>query len=173
MAHTHFFKAFLFFVCLAAAAAFAAEIDVNGGFAGTGKPDGWNQNKPNMWDPEGKLTMTKVEDIGKTSVKLTSKTRKMHLYNKTAIPVQKGDAIEIRGLVKGQGKGVFGAYMYPMGWASTKGFNATDEWTEFVAKVDITTEKVKEVRVLVGVEPQGDVEFMNITVDKKEAAEKK
>ena len=167
----HTFFSFLFAVAgLATMALVAAEIDVNGAFAGTGKPDGWNANKPNMWDPEGALAMTKVEDIGKTSVKLTSKTKKMHLYNKTAIPVQKGDSIEIRGLVKGQGKGVFGAYMYPMGWASAKGFTASDEWTEFVAKLDITTVKVKEIRVLVGVEPGADVEFMNITVDKKEAS---
>lgn len=155
----------------------AAEVDINGAFAGKGAmPDGWRANRPNLWDPEGSLKMNKVPDIEKVSVQITSVKKKMNLYSAKAIPVQKGNIVEIKGMVKGKGKGSFGVYMYPMGSANYKGFSATDEWTEFTAKLDITNGKVKEVRVVLAVGPGSSVEFMNISasvLDGSAAAEKK
>ena len=149
----------------------AAEVDVNGAFAGKGSmPDGWNANKPNLWDPEGSLKMNRIPDIDKVSVLITSVKKKMNLYYKKAIPVQKGDTVEIKGMVKGKGQGNFGVYLYPMGAANFKGFSATEEWTEFVAKMDITNGKVKEVRVVLAVNPGSSVEFMNISVSVNSAA---
>lgn len=144
---------------------FAETLQINGAFNGSTVPDGWNVNKPKLWDSEGALTIQKIDEIEKNTILMTSRTKQMQLYTAKAFPVQKGDTVIVKGIVKGDGNGVFGIYNYPAGWASRNEFKGSGEWKEVVAKFAITTSKTKEVRIMVGVLPKSSIFFMDLTAE--------
>jgi hypothetical protein len=141
----------------------AAPMEFNGAFKGTNIPDGWAQNKPNSWDSEGKISLTTVPDIEKTSVALVSKSKKMHLYTKKAFNVVKGDVVELKVMVRGKGNGLIGLYFYPAGGLMPKGIKFSEEWTEVTVKFTISTNKIKNIRIVFGVQAGSSAEFMDIT----------
>ncbi len=166
----------LFAAALAAAslASFAAEnvLDVNGAFKGAPIPTGWAQNKPNSWDAEGKFEIKQIPDIEKTAVSFESASKKMHLYTRTGIKVSKGDVITVKFMARGKGNGMVGVYNYPMGTLSAKGFKVSEDWTEITEKFVISTDKIKEVRLVIGLQNGGKVEIMDLSA-KQTTAEKK
>ncbi|MBO4303705.1 MAG: hypothetical protein J6A21_03900 [Lentisphaeria bacterium] len=157
-----------------AVTAFAAEkvLDINGAFKGAPIPTGWAQNKPNSWDAEGKFEIKQIPDIEKTFVSFESASKKMHLYTRTGIKVSKGDVITVKFMARGKGNGVVGMYNYPMGTLTPKGFKVSEDWTEITEKFVIPSDRIKEVRLVIGLQSGGKVEIMDLSA-KQTTAEKK
>lgn len=151
-----------------AASAFAGEkVEVNGDFKGSPSPTGWNQNRPNNWDSAGTFKVAPIAELEKNSVLMASKTKKMHLYAKQAIKVASGDALIIKAMAKGKGMGRMGVYCYPQGSLNAQGFKVAEDWQEKSVTINITSSKIKEVRVLIAADPGSTVEYVNLTVTHK------
>ena len=147
----------------AALSAFAAEtvLDINGAFKGTPIPTGWAQNKPGNWDKDGKFTIKQIPEIEKTALAFESQSKKMHLYTRKGIKVNKGDVIEVKFMAKGKGNGFVGLYNYPAGNLDAKGFKVSEDWSEISQKFVITSSRIKEVRIVFGLQNGGNVEYMD------------
>ena len=158
----------LFAVAAFAAAsltAFAAEtvLDINGAFKGSPIPTGWAQNRPGNWDKDGKFTIKRIPEIEKTALAFESNGKKMHLYTRTGIKVKKGDTIEVKFMAKGKGNGFVGIYNYPAGSLDGKGFKVGEDWSEISQKFVIGSDKIKEIRIVFGLQAGGSVEYMDFS----------
>ena len=159
---------------LLAMGAFAEEkLEISGAFAGTDIPDGWAANKPNSWDDEGTVKIIKVPDIDKNALHLKSQKKKMHLFTRKDFPVEKGNVIVLKAMVKGQGNAFLGVYAYPAGWQLGKEIKTSGEWNEVVTEIEIFTDKIKNVRIVAGAVPGASVEIMDLTATVKTKEEKK
>lgn len=149
----------------AAFTAFAAEtvLDINGSFKGAPIPTGWAQNRPGNWDKDGKFAIKAIPEIEKTALSFESKSKKMHLYTRTGIKVKKGDTIEVKFMAKGKGNGFVGLYNYPAGNLDGKGFKVGEDWSEISQKFVIGSDKIKEVRIVFGLQAGGSVEYMDFS----------
>ena len=149
----------------AAFTAFAAEtvLDINGAFKGAPIPTGWAQNKPGNWDKDGKFTIKQIPEIEKTALAFESQGKKMHLYTRTGIKVKKGDTIEVKFMAKGKGNGFVGLYNYPAGSLNGQGFKVSEDWAEITKKYVISSDKIKEVRIVFGLQTGGSVEYMDFS----------
>ena len=158
----------LFAVAAFAAAsltAFAAEtvLDINGAFKGAPVPTGWAQNRPGNWDKDGKFAIKAIPEIEKTALSFESKSKKMHLYTRQGIKVKKGDAIEVKFMAKGKGNGFVGLYNYPAGNLDAKGFKVGEDCSEISQKFVIGSDKIKEIRIVFGLQTGGSVEYMDFS----------
>ena len=157
----------LFAVAAFAAAsltAFAAEtvLDINGAFKGAPVPTGWAQNRPGNWDKDGKFAIKVIPEIEKTALSFEAK-KKMHLYTKKGIDVVKGDSITVKFMAKGKGNGFVGIYNYPAGSLDGKGFKVSEDWSEITQKFVISSSKVKQIRLVIGLQNGGSVEYMDLS----------
>lgn len=161
-------------VLLLVMGAFAEEkLEINGTFAGTDFPEGWVANKPNSWDETGTVKIIKVPDIEKSALQLQSQKKKMHLCTRQDFPVEKGNVVVLKAIVKGQGNVFLGLYAYPAGSQLGKEIKTSEEWTEVVTEIEIYTDKIKNVRIVAGVVPGASVEIMELTASVKTREEKK
>ena len=149
----------------AAFTAFAAEtvLDINGAFKGAPIPTGWAQNRPGNWDKDGKFTIKQIPEIEKTALAFESQGKKMHLYTRQGIKVKKGDTIEVKFMAKGKGNGFVGLYNYPAGSLNGQGFKVSEDWAEITKKYVISSDKIKEVRIVFGLQTGGSVEYMDFS----------
>lgn len=149
---------------LLSSSGFAGEkLEISGTFTGTDIPDGWAPNKPNSWDDAGSVRLAKVLGIDKNSLQLNSDKKKMHVFTRKAFPVTKGNVVVLKAMVKGQGNVFLGLYAYPGGWQLGKEIKTSKEWTEVVSEIEISTDKIKDVRIVVGAVPGASVEIMDLT----------
>jgi hypothetical protein len=144
-------------------------LDIKGSFGSElkgGFPEGWFPNKPGFWDDSGKVSLNKIPDTEKNALQITSQTKAIHLFGKEW-PIATGDKCIIKGMVKGKGKGGFGVYTYPGGGFLSKEFQATDEWTEFIAELTIPAVKsaIDKIRVVIVVSPGATIEFLDAVAE--------
>jgi len=139
-------------------------LDINGAFVGEGLPKGWSPNKPGYWDDEGKVVLTPIPDLEKSSVRLTSVTRAMSLYCTTRFAVEGGDKVVLRALMRGSGAGSLGVYYYPAGGWLKREFQASEEWMEYSAELPLP-EKVSQISVVIGIPPRASTEFLDLTAE--------
>jgi hypothetical protein len=140
------------------------KLDIKGSFGS--ELTGWHANKPGHWDDAGKVSMNKIPDTEKYALQVTSESKGMHLYGKQWT-IATGDKCIIKGMVKGKGKGGFGVYTYPGGGMVSKEFQATDEWTEFIAELTIPTgnPEINKISVVIVVSPGASIEFSDVTAE--------
>jgi hypothetical protein len=145
-------------------------LDINGSFNELkGRfPAGWGPNKPAHWDDEGTIAVNPIDGAEKQALQVTSQTKAMHVfYGKNKWPVLTGDQCVIKAMVKGKGEGELGIYTYPGGGLIKKPFQATEEWTEFVAEVTIPKSKpeIDEICIVIMASPGASIEFSDVTAE--------
>jgi hypothetical protein len=145
-------------------------LDINGSFNELkGRfPAGWGPNKPAHWDDEGTIAVNPIDGTEKQALQVTSQTKAMHVfYGKNKWPVLTGDQCVIKAMVKGKGEGELGIYTYPGGGLIKKPFQATEEWTEFVAEVTIPKSKpeIDEICIVIMASPGASIEFSDVTAE--------
>jgi hypothetical protein len=145
-------------------------LDINGSFneLKNGLPAGWSPNKPAAWDDEGTIAVNPIDGTEKQALQVTSQTKAMHLfYGKSKWPVATGDQCVIKAMVKGKGEGELGIYTYPGGGLIKKLFQATEDWTEFVAELTIPKSKpeIDEIYVVIMASPGASVEFSDVRAE--------
>ena len=158
------------FFCLCGFLSAGEKLDINGSFGPDlkgGVPSGWLPNKPNNWDESGWCELNKISDTERIALQITSKTRPMHLFSRKQWPTAEGDKCVIMARVKGKGKGSLGFYAYPGGKFERKDFNATAEWTEFIAEFSIpkNSPAIDNIRVVIAASPDASVEFSDVTAE--------
>lgn len=144
-------------------------LDIKGNFGSElkyGLPTGWFPNKPGWWDDAATIALNKIPDTEKYALQITSQTKAIHLYGKQW-PIATGDKCVIKAMVKGKGKGGLGVYFYPGCGLKSKEFQATEEWTEFIAEVTIheTKPEIDKICVVLAVSPGASIEFSDVTAE--------
>ena len=137
------------------------KLDIKGNFGS--ELAGWHANKPGHWDDAGKVSMNKIPDTEKYARQVTSESKGMHLYGKQW-PIATGDKCIVKGMVKGKGKGGLGVYTYPGAGLAQKEFQATEEWTEFIAEITMGKGGDK-ICVVITVSPGSSIEFLDVTAE--------
>ena len=144
-------------------------LDINGSFNELkGEfPPGWSANKPAWWDDAATTALNPIDGTEKQALQVTSQTKAIHLYTTKIWPVETGDQCVIKAMVKGKGEGGLGVYVYPPCSLVSKSFQATEEWTEFVAEVIVPkgTPALDEIRVVLVISPGASIEFSDVTAE--------
>ena len=146
------------------------KLDIKGSFGSElkyGFPAGWAPNKPRWWDDEATISLNKITDTEKYALQVTSQTKAVHLYGANQWPIATGDKCVIKAMVKGKGKGGLGVYFYPGCGLLSKEFQATEEWTEFIAEIIIhkANPEIDKVCVVLAVSPGASIEFSDVTAE--------
>lgn len=144
-------------------------LDIKGNFGSElkyGLPAGWTPNKPRWWDEAATIALNKIPDTEKYALQITSQTKAIHLYGKQW-PIATGDKCVIKAMVKGKGKGGLGVYFYPGSGLKSKEFQATEEWTEFIAEVTIheTKPEIDKICIVLVIGPGASIEFADVTAE--------
>ncbi|MFA6175595.1 MAG: hypothetical protein WC765_03335 [Phycisphaerae bacterium] len=144
-------------------------LDIKGSFdAGIkdGFPVGWFPNKPNWWDDAATVALNPIDGAEKQSLLVTSPNQGIHLCTKQ-FDIVLGNQCIIRAFVRGSGTGQLGVYTYPGSVLTAKTFDATDEWTEFVADVTIRAfdPAIEKIRVVLVTNPNSSIEFRDVTAE--------
>ncbi|MFA6175757.1 MAG: hypothetical protein WC765_04160 [Phycisphaerae bacterium] len=147
----------------------AEELDIKGGFdasSAKGIPVGWVVSN-RYFDKDGSVSVNDIPDTGKKSLQIISKTEAVHFYTIKIWPSTTGDKCIIKAMVKGSGQGSLSLYLYPDGIVMSKGFQATQEWTEYIAELTIPDRKVpvEGLRVVLVVSPGASIEFSDVTAE--------
>jgi len=142
-------------------------LDIKGSFTESkrtdGIPVGWEANKPSYWEDTSKVSLNKIPDTEKYALQITSQSKAIHLYGKQW-PLATGDKCIVKGMVKGKGKGGLGVYTYPGCGVAQKEFQATEEWTEFIAEITMGKGGDK-ICVIITVSPGSSIEFSEVTAE--------
>jgi hypothetical protein len=145
-------------------------LEIQGDFAVSKRPDGiplgWEKNAPGYWEDTAKVSLNKIPNTEKYALQISSQTKAIHLYTKDFV-IATGDKCIIKGMVKGKGMGQFGLYFYPgISWLN-KGFQATEEWTEFVAELTIhkANPEIDKIRIVLSVGSGASIEFSDIKAE--------
>lgn len=149
-------------------------LDIKGGFGPElkdGFPVGWLPNKPWTWDDAGTVVLNQVEGTEKYALQVTSQTKEMYLYFEKQWPIAAGDRCVVRAMVRGKGTGKLGVFYYfqdaPGNGMFKKEFQATEEWTEFVAEATMpkVNPAIEKIRVTITVSPGASIEFSDVTAE--------
>jgi len=150
-------------------------LDIKGSFdAGLtgGFPVGWLPNKPSWWDDAATVGLNPIDGTEKQALQVTSPNQGIHLFYAKKWPVVPGNRCVIRAMVKGTGSGQLGVYTYPGSGMFAKTFQATEEWTAFVAEMTIPKlnpvtgdEEINAICVALVTNPNSSVEFREVTAE--------
>jgi hypothetical protein len=146
-------------------------LDINGSFSVSNRKDGipvgWEANGPTYWDDAATVALNLIEGKDGQALQITTPSKAIHLYSNGIWPISTGDQCVIKAMIKGKGEGALGIYVYPGCGLVQKTFQATEEWTEFAAKVTVpkVTPAIGEMRVVIVASPGSSVEFLNVTAE--------
>jgi hypothetical protein len=149
-------------------------LDIKGNFGElkNGLPAGWYPNKPRYWEDTATISLSEIPETGKFALKVTSQSQTIHIFSILGTspkkwPITTGGQCIIKAKIKGHGEGGLGVYSYPSGQFQGKDFQATEEWTEFIAELTmgVTKPEVEEICIVLMIGPGASVEFSDVTAE--------
>ncbi|MCF6175219.1 MAG: SGNH/GDSL hydrolase family protein [Victivallaceae bacterium] len=145
-------------------------LKINGEFskAEKGVPAQWiiNKNLP------GDIKV--VQEDSANVVKLTSTTKRIHIYSKVRVSAIAGEKVKVSAKIKGNGKAMLGIYLYAKNgaWIGTNLYHkiaVEPEWKEeqFVFElINFKDKKLGSVRIVFGVEKNSSISITKLQAEK-------